>query len=82
MWTKTNYLELIHQKIHTPNKNIGRTILSVPVQLFQHLFPNSYPKFYASTCVYYYYNTVSLTKVKQKKDRNNLLSNLVLQTIV
>lgn len=27
-------------------------------------------------------NTVSLTKVKQKKDRNNLLSNLVLQTIV
>ena len=32
------------QKIHNTNKNIGKTVLSVPVQLFQH-FPNSYPKF-------------------------------------
>ena len=31
------------QKIHTPNKNIGKTVLSVPVQLFQRYFQNSYP---------------------------------------
>ena len=42
MWTKGNhYLELIDQKIHAPNKNISMTVLSVPVQLFQHHFPNS-----------------------------------------
>ena len=38
-----NYLEFIDQKIHTPNKNIGQTVLSVPVQLFQRYFQNSYP---------------------------------------
>ena len=26
-WTNTNYLELIDQKIHTPNKNIGKTVV-------------------------------------------------------
>ena len=44
VWTNTNCLELIDQKIHTPNRNIGKTLLLVLVRLFQHYFPNSYPK--------------------------------------
>ena len=31
----SNYLELIHKKIHTPNENISKTVLSVLVRLFQ-----------------------------------------------
>ena len=45
IWWEQNYLELIDQKIHTPNKNIGKTVLSVPIQLLQCYFQNSYSKF-------------------------------------
>ena len=41
-WTNTNYLELIDQKIHTPNENIGKTVVLYDCFniIFQTLFQN------------------------------------------